>query len=877
MRLVLVGADYEENLGMCMIAAGAEAGGHRTAVVPFGSGDDRAEVVRRILALRPDVVGLAAQFQHRGLDYLGLACDLRRAGFRGHVTAGGQFATMAAEPILAGRFGIDSVVLYEGERTIGELLDAVGGKRALAEVAGLSLPDGKGGAFRTAVRPLAVNLDDLPLAHRYRQHSRQVGIPFIPVSGGRGCWAGCAFCSITSVLRDGRAHGVTGRRLRLRSPEDVGLEMAMLAQAVGGSAVFCFHDENFLLPRPAQSLERIRAIRKVLDEQGVARAAFVGKCRPDTVTPALAGELASLGVIRMYVGIENTSESGTAHLNRGTDVTTMAAALDAFADAGIFVCYNLLVFEPETTLADVAKNIAFMRAHATTPINFCRAEPYLGTPMYQRLRAAGRLQGGFLGCDYRIADDRAELLFRITGSAFREHNFACEGVANRYMSLGYTAKLLEFFYPEAAGRRATLMERAQELTRSITLDTADRFEQALDLAASADLADHDYIARQTALLGLRVAASDRLWHAALDTIERDMAKFARGETQVARRSPGRMAKAAQGAAVAGWLALWSTGCGSAVDPAPDGHYGLDAGGSDSPAGNDSLVIADALPADAVVIGQADVDMAPQDTRAFTDGAGDAADDGQPGIDGALPDGNRSDYLLRDDPLPIPQDARDMGRPETDGLPPPSDARDVLRFEVDPLPGDALGRDYGVVDMAPADPAAYDAKPVIRDAGSTEPPFIVDPVVESREGLIVPAGVKDEASQAVREHWALTSPVRLKRSQDLPLCLCPEARLSGEWQGNKVRACLASLPGDFNTRWQAQGEIEGVGDDALAEVGLAHRSQSAGGDGNPPRVPSRIILWTPSSDEDQLDVAVRTRDGVAVTLLRLEQVAGKRSA
>jgi hypothetical protein len=153
-------------------------------------------------------------------------------------------------------------------------------------------------------------------------------------------------------------------------------------------------------------------------------------------------------------------------------------------------------------------------------------------------------------------------------------------------------------------------------------------------------------------------------------------------------------------------------------------------------------------------------------------------------------------------------------------------------------------------MAPVDPAAYDAKPVIRDSGSNEPPFIVDPVVEGREGLIVPGGMKDKASQAVREHWALTSPTRLKRSQDLPLCLCPEARLSGEWQGARVHVRLASVPGDFNTRWQAQGEIEGEG----AEV-----------------------LWTPSSDEDQLDVAVRTRDGVAVTLLKLEQVAGKRRA
>jgi hypothetical protein len=55
---------------------------------------------------------------------------------------------------------------------------------------------------------------------------------------------------------------------------------------------------------------------------------------------------------------------------------------------------------------------------------------------------------------------------------------------------------------------------------------------------------------------------------------------------------------------------------------------------------------------------------------------------------------------------------------------------------------------------------------------------------------------------------------------------------------------------FATRWQAQGTIEGQG----AEV-----------------------LWAPSSDEDQLDVAVRTSDGVAVTLLRLEAMAGRRTA
>ena len=54
---------------------------------------------------------------------------------------------------------------------------------------------------------------------------------------------------------------------------------------------------------------------------------------------------------------------------------------------------------------------------------------------------------------------------------------------------------------------------------------------------------------------------------------------------------------------------------------------------------------------------------------------------------------------------------------------------------------------------------------------------------------------------------------------------------------------------YSSRWQAQGLIEGEG----AEVS-----------------------WTPSSDEDQ-HVAERTVDGVAVTVLRVDDVAGAKIA
>lgn len=38
---------------------------------------------------------------------------------------------------------------------------------------------------------------------------------------------------------------------------------------------------------------------------------------------------------------------------------------------------------------------------------------------------------------------------------------------------------------------------------------------------------------------------------------------------------------------------------------------------------------------------------------------------------------------------------------------------------------------------------------------------------------------------------------------------------------------------------------------------------------------RQVTWTPASDQDQLNLAVRGQDGVAIAELRLCQVAGRR--
>jgi len=205
MRVLLVGADLEENLGVAMVAAAASTAGHGVRVMPFNDGGSAEEVATRIAAARPEVVGLSLQFQHRAAEFLLIARRLRELGFAGHMTCGGQLATLAWRELLEGAPWLDSVVLYDGEETFVALLAAFEAGAPFAQVAGLALPGRDGDApTRTEVRPPQPELDRFPFPLRYRPHAVHVGVPFVPVLGSRGCWAECSFCSIAAFYRGAR-------------------------------------------------------------------------------------------------------------------------------------------------------------------------------------------------------------------------------------------------------------------------------------------------------------------------------------------------------------------------------------------------------------------------------------------------------------------------------------------------------------------------------------------------------------------------------------------------------------------------------------------------------------------------------------------------
>src|ERR1035438_37562 len=102
MKVALVGAELEENLGLRYMASALEREGHQAEIVPFNSVHDVASAASQIAALDPEITGFSMVFTNRAREFCELAEAVRNAGYRGHLIAGGAFASLNFERVRRG-------------------------------------------------------------------------------------------------------------------------------------------------------------------------------------------------------------------------------------------------------------------------------------------------------------------------------------------------------------------------------------------------------------------------------------------------------------------------------------------------------------------------------------------------------------------------------------------------------------------------------------------------------------------------------------------------------------------------------------------------------------------------------------------------------
>ena len=529
MHIALVGPDLEENLSLRYLSASLKAAGHSTTILPFEKAADLDGV--RAAVRGADLVGLSMCYQIRAREFLALADAIKSDEPGRPIVAGGHYASCEARALLEHHHAIDVIAIHEAEQTLVELASLPAfSDEALSAIKGIVFR-ASDGITATPPREILADLDELPWPDRTGPARLVVGVPTAYMMGSRGCQSACDYCCITTLHRL-----VPGKRFRQRSPEAIAKEMAWLYHE-RGVRQFVFHDDNFLVSSVERNLDRINALDAALQRNGVRELGLVLKCRPADVDREVFVRLREMGLLRVFLGIESGSEEGLRSIGRRQTVEQAHDALRICEELGISTQYTMITFHPEATPGSIKADLDFVTAHLAHPLSFCRAEAYSGTPLEQKLIAAGRAEGDYLFRGYGFTDPVTDIVWKHARSALRERFWSCDHLLGRVVQLDHLAVVFRHFYrgPDVDRLVSNFLQWQLEVNR----DSIALFSE-LVVACERWAADSPELAAFVADLKRRESASRQDFEARRRALRVALYETSFRMIGLARPAPGRL-------------------------------------------------------------------------------------------------------------------------------------------------------------------------------------------------------------------------------------------------------------------------------------------------------------------------------------------------
>jgi len=477
--IALVGRQLvdNENLGLGYLLAAAHRAQLRAERLVLNSWADLNRVAGEILRQAPTVVGLAMPDGGSAALPLSLGELLRALGYRGHITAGGPFATLARHWLLDRYPWLDSVVRHAGEVPLTELTRGLSGPAPrLTTVPGLTTRQGDG-------RPAPVlDPSQLELTPEHGELPTVLGHPMVHILATRGCRGRCAYCGPAALQRLERDEGeraghdratltcagVGGQRRR--TLDNLCDEMATLwhDQQV---RYFYFVDEHLLPRREPAALEWLDRWRQGLAERHVGPLGIGCMLRADWVTPAALEAFAAMGLVRTFLGVELGSDDEHRAFARGGQLRRGLAVLDQLAHLGVAASCNLMLVHPHSTRDSLAAGIETLRRFGAHGVEATQMQIYYGTKLHEQMALQQRVTGNPLQYGYRFADSAVER-FAATFSRLRFDAFGDYSLTCRQHDAALAISLARRLHPKTdVGDLATRLEDQSRTSNELRIDS----------------------------------------------------------------------------------------------------------------------------------------------------------------------------------------------------------------------------------------------------------------------------------------------------------------------------------------------------------------------------------------------------------------------
>ena len=436
LRALLVGFQDQDNLGLRYLCSAVRAAGHEPEILTYDT--DPQALIARARAWKADLIGLSLIFQYMTPNFGEVIAALRAAGVDAHITMGGHYPSFDYARVLDEIPDLDSIVRFDGEVTLAEILNCLAEGRDWRGLDGLAHRKDDGTAHSNALRPPVEDLDTLPRPERADIRYESSPLATASVLGSRGCPWDCSFCSIRPFYE---LQG--GKLRRLRKPAEVVAEMLDLHQN-RGVPLFLFQDDDFLATgRRARKWGT--EIADLIVAGGAADSlAFKISCRSDEIDRDTLAQLMQGGLTHVYLGVESGDIDGLANMSKRLKPEAHLKAGEILKSLGLSFDFGFMLMDPSSTFRSIRNNIDFLDAFVGdgwSVATFCRMLPYAGTPVKRELEAAGRLKGTDFQPDYSFLDPKLDLYYDWMIRTFHKRNFTNEGLCHILRYLMFEARL----------------------------------------------------------------------------------------------------------------------------------------------------------------------------------------------------------------------------------------------------------------------------------------------------------------------------------------------------------------------------------------------------------------------------------------------------
>jgi anaerobic magnesium-protoporphyrin IX monomethyl ester cyclase len=275
------------------------------------------------------------------------------------------------------------VVCGEGEYAVLRIMQNISAGRPAfdAETPGAAYRATESGAVRQNPVRRVEDLDELPFPAyhllppmaAYRSRCRKSPVAAIVTS--RGCPHECSFCS----------KDVFERKVTFRSAANVLAEIDELHQRWGARQIDVL-DDNF-----AQKRSRLDEILDGLIERDYGLALNLQSgVRTEILDPPLLAKMRRAGFYKLAFGIESADPEVLRLCRKRLDLARAEEAIRAAKKAGFLVYGFFVIGLPGETDEGFRRTLDFAKRMDFYVANFCMAVPFVGTELYDMIKARGR-------------------------------------------------------------------------------------------------------------------------------------------------------------------------------------------------------------------------------------------------------------------------------------------------------------------------------------------------------------------------------------------------------------------------------------------------------------------------------------------------------